>query len=141
MRKLVSSAVLVFLMAVPASAAGGVWCDAHDRHAAISVHAPMTRSGGVYTLEGSLRFKQADVPAGLKSVDFSFDHLRQAEVGARRVVMNLRREHAGRAPQFVELEIDVSGAEGEYEGRYVAVVHNGQQAKLSVTGAIACGAE
>lgn len=141
MRKLISSVILVILTAMPASAAGGVWCDADDRHAAISVHAPMTRSGGVYTLEGSLRFKQASVPAELKRVDLKLDHLRKVAVGPGRVAMNLRRQQSGRTPQFVELEIDVSGADGEYEGRYVAVIHNGQQPKLRLTGAIACGAE
>jgi hypothetical protein len=141
MRRFVSSAILAFLTAVPASAAGGVWCDADDRHATISVHAPMSRSGGVYTLEGTLRLKQASVPAELGRFDLRIDHLRHAAVGPRRVAMKLRRQHSDRSPQLVELEIDVSGADGEYEGRYVVVVHNGPKPKLKLTGSIACGAE
>lgn len=69
------------------------------------------------------------------------DHLRRVAIGPTRVAMSFRRGQAGGKPQLVELEIDVSGADGEYEGRYVAIVHDGQRPKVKLAGAIACGAD
>jgi hypothetical protein len=142
MKRSIPFAMLALMTVSPASASGGVWCDANDSHMTISIHAPMTRSGGVYTLKGVVRFKQPSVPAELRNLEFGHEHLSRFAISARDASMTLRRELPTK-PELVELEIEVSGEEGEYQGQYSAIVHNGnaQPKAARIVGAILCGAD
>lgn len=112
--------VSLLLVASPAFASGGVWCEVSDDKIDLSVELAMARqSGAVFGVEGRLILSDPAIPADLARLTLTRDDLAQIWSDGEEFRLALWRERTGEDWGALSLVIRAKAAEeGEYRGDY-----------------------
>lgn len=143
------AAVLPLLASSPATASGGLWCDADDGPARIEIQGGVTHGmgGPLFNFAGTLAARDETLPADLRKTAFDRSHVPQYWLDGKELRLLLYRERAADRPHgYVELTIITHAIdESSYEGRYELKLFDADSSNEGRTwkfeGKISCGAE
>lgn len=132
----------------PASASGGLSCQADDDKVALSIESGVTRGmgGPVFNFRAQATVKSNDIAEDLRATSFEQKHLPQYWFGDGELRMVLYREREGDKPHgYVEITVSTNEAEESYEGMYSLSVFDvpasGGQKELKAEGPLSCFVE
>jgi hypothetical protein len=139
------------IAATPASASGGLWCDADDASVRLKIESGATRGQGnpLFNFRGELEIKDAAVAADLRGSSFDESNLTQHWTDAHQLNLQLYRQRAeDKELGEINLVIETKSVEeATYEGTYTVDIFDmaGDASDagktLSLTGKVSCGAE
>ena len=136
----------------PASASGGLACNAGDKAFAFSIEGGVShgKAGSLFSVAADLRVSHAAVAEHMRHTTFALEHVAQYWLDGRELRLTLYREGGGEEPRgFVRVEVR-TGVQGDpesgaYAGRYFVTVLDaegrGDPGEFRAEGRIECFVE
>lgn len=142
-----AGALLLVLMASPASASGGFDCTAADARVKLAVSGGLSRGlgGRPFNVTGTLEVRKAKVAADFRTVAFTGEDLAQNWIDGRELRLRLYREREADPHGYVEIAI-VTRAKDEIDflGTYTVEIYEaatGSEGMVTLKGKVACSVE